>query len=109
MATFRLPLSGNVTQAINPWSWAFNPTGGQYGLINVELGSSENPAAEGAILENVGSYGKQLGRIGDALLVLLDHLERQDASLKRNPAIIALRQQVRAVGKVKDKHPRATA
>jgi hypothetical protein len=102
MATFSLPLSGNVTQSILPWTWNV----GQYGLINVEVGASENTAAEKAILDYVGSYGKQLGRIGDALIVLLDHLERKDARLKKNEAIIALRQQVDAVGNVKNKHPR---
>ena len=107
MATFKLPLSGNVTQSILPWNWAI--TGGQYGLINVQLGDSANPQAEAAILENVGSYGRQLGRIGDALAVILDHLEREDESLKKNKAIIALRDQLRDIHNVKAKHPSATA
>lgn len=102
MATFRLPLSGNVTQSILPWTWNV----GQYGLINVEVGASENTDAEKAILDYVGSYGKQLGRIGDALLVVLDQLERADAGLKQNKAIIALRQLLDAVQNVKNKHPR---
>ena len=71
MPVFRLPMSGNVTQTINPWTWFFNPVGSQVGLVNIELGQSSNPAVEEEILSDVASYGKQLGRIEDALLVLL--------------------------------------
>src|SRR5712691_8518093 len=46
MPAFRLPLSGNVTQSINPWTWFFNPVGSQVGLVNIELGQSSNPAVE---------------------------------------------------------------
>ena len=46
MPVFRLPLSGNVTQSINPWTWMFNPVGSQVGLVNIELGQSSNPAVE---------------------------------------------------------------
>src|SRR5881275_3049999 len=73
MPVFRLPLSGNVTQSINPWTWMFNPVGSQVGLVNIELGQSSNPAIEEEVLSDVASYGKQLGRIEDALLVLLAH------------------------------------
>ena len=71
MPVFRLPLSGNVTQSINPWTWSFNPVGSQFGLVNIELGQSSEPAIEEEILSDVASYGKQIGRIEDALLVLL--------------------------------------
>ena len=73
MPDFKLPLSGDVTQTINPWTLLFDPIGSQVGLINVNLGTSSAPAAEAQILSDVASYGKQLGRIGDALVVLLDH------------------------------------
>src|SRR2546430_10339923 len=73
MPVLRLPLSGNVTQSINPWTWMFNPVGSQVGLVNIELGQSSNPAVEEEVLSDVASYGKQLGRIEDALLVLLAH------------------------------------
>jgi hypothetical protein len=99
MTTFRLPLSGNVTQSILPWTWNIGP-------INVEMGESANTDAEKAILDNVGTYGSQLGRVGDALLVILDHLERSDPSLAKSPAIIALRKQIADVQTMKTKHPR---
>jgi len=73
MPAFRLSLSGNLTQSINPWTWFFNPVGSQVGLVNIELGQSSNPAIEEEVLSDVASYGKQLGRIEGALLVLLAH------------------------------------
>jgi hypothetical protein len=62
MTDFNLPLSGAVTQTF-PWS-----------IFTINLGESSNPAIEKDAL-SVASYGKQLGRIGDALIVLLKHVE----------------------------------
>src|ERR1022692_1557282 len=75
MAEFRLPLSGNVNQTINPWTWMFSSVGSQFGLINIDLGKSSDPELEGQILQEVGSYGKQIGQLGDAIKVLLDHVK----------------------------------
>ncbi len=77
MPNFTLPLGGNVTQSILPWNWAFNGSGNAIGLFNVYLGQSSNPAVEREALE-VASYGKQLGRIEDALMVLVDRLLPKD-------------------------------
>jgi hypothetical protein len=63
MPEFRLPLSGDVTQAINPWSWFFRTVGNQLGLININLGKSSDPELEQRIVNEVGTYGKQLGQI----------------------------------------------
>lgn len=67
------PLSGNVTQAINPWAWWFKFTGNQVGFINVYEMQSSDSEQERKIVEDVASYGKQLGRIVDALSVVLRH------------------------------------
>jgi hypothetical protein len=52
MPVFRLPLSGNVTQSINP-------VGSQVGLVNIELGQSSNPKVEEEVLSDVASYDKR--------------------------------------------------
>ena len=65
-------------QAINPWS--FYQQGAQFGLINIDLGATAHPETEQKILEEVGSYGRQLGRIGDALEVLLNHVKLEQLS-----------------------------
>jgi len=73
MPDFRLPLSGNVTQSINPGTVLFKPWGNQVGLININLGRSANPSVEEEVLTDIASYGRQLGRVEGALVVLLKH------------------------------------
>jgi hypothetical protein len=103
MPDFHLPLSGNVTQTINPWTWFFNPVGNQVSLVSVNLGSSGDPQAEEQILEDVGSYGRQIGRIGDALRVLIAHVPLDNLSAAERTAIDALSAQLDAVDKSKAK------
>ena len=76
MPMFKLPLSGNVVQSINPFTAFLSPIGSQFGLVNIDLGQSSEPDVESEVLSDVASYGKQLGRIGDALIVLLKHFSR---------------------------------
>jgi hypothetical protein len=105
MPIFRLPLSGNVTQSINPWNWVFNPTGGQFGLVDIALGQSSNPAVEEEVLSDVASYGKQLGRIEDALLLLIGRAEKSgDLSDEEKQAFGALKDMMAQIAAVKAKH-----
>jgi len=77
-ATVKLPWSGDVTQAINPWSWMNNSLG-QFGYININQTVSSNREMEREIVTRVAGYGKQLGRITDVLDVLVRRLpERLD-------------------------------
>jgi hypothetical protein len=102
MPSFKLPLSGDVVQSINPFT-AFM-TGGQFGLVNINMGQSSEPAVEAEVLSDVASYGKQLGRIGDALIVLLAHFHpRTDEETK---AIDALKEMLQNIADVKEKHSR---
>lgn len=105
MPAFRLPLSGNVTQSINPWTWFFNPVGSQIGLVNIELGRSSNPAVEEEVLTNVASYGKQLGRIEDALVVLFAHFRpERGLSAEEETAVGAFKAIAAEIAAVKAKH-----
>jgi hypothetical protein len=86
MPTFKLPLSGDVVQSINPFT-AFM-TGGQFGLININLGQSSEPDVEADVLSDVATYGEQLGRIGDALIVLRTSIRRARSAptrVRRSP------------------------
>jgi hypothetical protein len=65
---FFFPLSGAVTQWFD---WIRNQ-GAQLGFINVYNASSAHPEAEQRIIEDVASYGRQLGRVIDALRILVD-------------------------------------
>jgi len=105
MPAFRLPLSGNVTQSINPWTMLFNPVGSQVGLVNIEMGQSSQPEVEQQVLEDVGSYGKQIGRIEDALIVLLDHFNPgRPLTDQEQQAIGDLREVVSQVQRIKQRH-----
>ena len=88
-------------QAINPWS--FYNQGGQFGLINVSLGQTPRPDIEQKVLEEVGSYGRQLGRIGDALEVLIDHVRLDGLSRDEADALAILKGQLAEVRKVKQR------
>ncbi|HXX04264.1 MAG TPA: hypothetical protein VEJ37_08000 [Xanthobacteraceae bacterium] len=102
MPTFKLPLSGDVVQSINPFTSFM--TGGQFGLVNINMGQSSAPEVEADVLSDVASYGKQLGRIGDALLVLLAHIHPKDA--KEEKVIAALNEMLEQIAKVKERHKR---
>jgi hypothetical protein len=85
MTYFRLPLSGNVWQDINPFRWVTGRIG-QFSLFSVNLGRSANPDVEEAILD-VASYGRQLGRIGEALTAVIDRLDGAAYSNEQEAAI----------------------
>jgi hypothetical protein len=97
---FQLALAPhNLWQAINPW--AFYQQGAQFGFINIDLGQTPHPEVEQAILDEVGSYGRQLGRIGDALEVLLKHLKLDGLTQAEQDALNILQGQLTAVRQVK--------
>jgi hypothetical protein len=86
-------------QAINPWS--FYNQGAQLGFVNINLGQTNHPEIEQKVLEEVGSYGRQLGRIGDALEVLIDHVALEHLSAADKDALAILKGQLAAIRKVK--------
>jgi hypothetical protein len=102
--SFQMPLSGDVTQAINPWSWTFGSATSQLGLVNINLGRSGNPELEQEVLDEVGSYGKQLGCIGDALAVLIKHVKLDELAPPERDAITKLRFQLEEIEKIKAGH-----
>jgi hypothetical protein len=88
-------------QAINPWT--LMNQGGQFGLVNVSLGQTSRPDIEQKVLDEVGSYGRQLGRIGDALEVLIDHVPLEGLSKDEADALKILRGQLAEIRKVKQR------
>jgi hypothetical protein len=57
MALFKLPLSGDVVQWINPMTWFIS---GNQITANVYLGESGAPEVEVEVLDRIGTYGRQL-------------------------------------------------
>jgi hypothetical protein len=68
---WNLPLSGAVTMPIT----MPNFSGAQFGLFNIDLGASADPALERKLIDHAGSYGKQLGRICDIISEILLHIK----------------------------------
>ena len=89
----------NLWQDILPW--VFNQPGMQFGLVNVSLGQTPRPEIEQNVLDEVGSYGRQLGRIGDALEVLIDHVKLDGLSRDEADALAILKGQLAEVRRVK--------
>ena len=106
MPALRLPLSGDVTQSINPWTWFFRTVGSQLGLVNINLGRSSDPDLEQEILDDVGTYGKQLGQIGDALRVLLKYNTPERLEPDERRALNALQCQLDEIDRLKARRAR---
>ncbi|PSJ36575.1 hypothetical protein [Allosphingosinicella deserti] len=94
-------------QAINPMT-IFNQ-GGQFGLININLGQTPRPDIEQKILDEVGSYGRQIGRIGDALQVLMDHIPLDGLDADEKDALAVLRGELAEIRKIKRRERSASA
>lgn len=76
---FFAPLSGPVTQWFD---WTIRNAGDQLGFINIYNASSANPEVEQSIIKDVGSYGRQLGWVIDALRILVnDRLDEKQGEL----------------------------
>ena len=103
-----LPLSGDVTQTINPWTWwntAVNQLGGQFGLININTMASGDPVLENQIVQNVASYGKQLGRMMEALnVVIAKDLTLSTLTSKEQETITAFQDMLAQINATKDNH-----
>jgi hypothetical protein len=69
----------------------------------VSPGSFSDPVLEEQILNDVGSYGRQIGQIGDALRVLVNHIKLDRLKSEEERALKALRYQLDEVDRLKSK------
>lgn len=99
MATMQLAPEW-LNQPILPWTWFQNAT---LSGVTVNIGATPRPDTERAILDEVGSYGRQLGRIGDALEVLVKHFDRATLTPAEDDALTVLLGQIAAIRGVKAK------
>ena len=108
MTSFEVALAPEkLWQPINPWT--FYQPGARFGLINIDLGQTPRPGIEQHIHGEVGSHGRQLGRIGDALEVPLDHVRLEELSAAETDAITVLRGQLAEIRQIKQREKRAQA
>jgi hypothetical protein len=97
------PFSGGVAQNILPSNWLANFTGNRFSWFTVNLGRSSAPEVEADILENVGSYGRQLGRISDVLEVLVARLPRESLTEHERAAVEDFSAQMREIRRIKER------
>lgn len=103
MDTVYMPLQlapGYLNQPILP-NWSFN-------LFNVNLGASSNAAIEQEALQSVGSYGKQMGHLAEALELLIGKLrllESPELSPSEKDTLTVFLGDVAAIRKIKKAHP----
>ncbi|MGR3514259.1 MAG: hypothetical protein ACU0GG_15975 [Paracoccaceae bacterium] len=99
-APFFAPLSGDVTQVFRFWSDWFDSVG-QIGLVNIEIGNAGNDRLEREILTEVGSYGRQIGQVSDAVAVLIEEAKLKRADLT-DEQICALHKFKKMLAKIED-------
>jgi hypothetical protein len=86
----------SLNQPILP-NWSFN-------LLNVNLGASSNAAIEQESLQTVGSYGRQIGHLAEALELVIGKLkllESKDLSQSERDTLRVFLGDVSAVRKIK--------
>jgi len=99
MQTVTMPLQlapASLTQPILP-NWSFH-------LFNINLGSSSNPEVEQAALEKVGSYGRQIGHLAEALELIVKKsklLESPDLSQEERDVLQVFLGDVSAIRQIK--------
>jgi hypothetical protein len=100
------PFAGGVAQTINPWSWMARVVGNQFSFFTVNLGRSSAPEVEAEILQNVGSYGRQLGRLSDVVEVLVRQLPREHLTDEDRIALDDFAAQMREIKRIKARRGR---
>jgi hypothetical protein len=99
MSNVYMPLQlapSTLTQPILP-NWSFS-------LFSVNLGSSSDAKVEQQALEQVGSYGKQIGHLAEALEVIVQQLkllQSKQLSQEEKDALQVFLGDVSAVRKIK--------
>lgn len=99
-------------QVTVPLTWQLAPTSltqpilpnWQFHLFNVNLGASSNPAVEQAALARVGSYGRQIGHLAEALELVvrrLKLLESKDLTPEEKDVIQVLLGDVSTIRQIK--------
>jgi hypothetical protein len=92
----------NFTQPILP-NWSFN-------LFNVNLGASSNAAVEQEALEKVGSYGRQIGHLAEALELIVERLkllESKELSQQEKDVLKVFLADVSAIRQIKSSQAKA--
>jgi len=75
--------------------------GNQFSFFTVNLGRSSAPEVEAEILQEVGSYGRQIGRVSEVVEVLLRRLPRDALTEDERAAVEDFSAQMREIKGIK--------
>lgn len=75
-----------------------------YSLFTVNMGTTANPDVEREVQEVVGTYGRQIGHIQEALEVLLRHVPMSKLSPAEKETLKVLKRDISSVRQIKQKH-----
>jgi hypothetical protein len=92
-----------LAQVINPLYWLTSGSG-QIGFVNISGQASAKPEVEADIIENVATYGRQLGRITDVLNAMLKDLRADTWTGDAAKAVEAFNQMNAQIAAVKAGH-----
>jgi hypothetical protein len=108
----KTPLSGDVWQYFNPftswWSDTFRNAMGQSGFININEMQSSDSEMEKAIVTTQASYGKQLGRVVEALQAICENLDTKGWKPDQKEAIKSFLHMAEDLSKYKRNHQPAS-
>jgi hypothetical protein len=82
-------------------------TGQQAGFININASQTGDPEMERRIIENVASYGRHLGRIIEALDVVVAHMSTSHLTAGEQDALQAFARLAEQIAAVKDRDGRS--
>ncbi len=85
------PFSGDVHQAINPWSWAASIMQ-QAGFININNFESSAPNVEKDIIENIAGYGKQIDSLNQLMDIVLSKIDTSNLTEEQTRAMTTFQQ-----------------
>ncbi|MDN3922644.1 hypothetical protein [Roseateles violae] len=102
MESVYMPLQLAPTSLTQPIlsNWSFN-------LFSIDLGATSNAKVEQQALEQVGSYGKQIGHLAEALEVVIRKLQLLDSAhlaQSERDALLVFLGDVAAVRKLKTRY-----
>jgi hypothetical protein len=90
MADKKVAYSPSSPDFLGPIFKYWTTSSGQYGLVNIRYGESSNAQTEQDIVENVAGYGKQIGKLLEAVVFLAHHLGEKDKKILADKTITAL-------------------
>lgn len=86
----KVAYSSSSTDLLSPIFKYWTTSSGQYGLVNIRYGESSNAQVEQDIVENVAGYGKQIGRVLEAVVFLAHRLSEKDKKILHEKVIVDL-------------------